>query len=197
TTAQLGVSLDTLFGTQAGQGSQFQAAVSTSALTAALTTYNSSVAYTLPTLSTLYTNLASGSQWTQDQLTYIVSAGANPENNTPPPSIASLPLNVSGRQVMLYAPNGTIGSLATPQTFSFTSASASNLTAAQKGLLSSAGPGQLTVVSTTDPNTGIITYVVEVSQQSLVIVSPLGPVSAKALDQIYLGSASDMLLGGI
>ena len=35
------------------------------------------------------------------------------------------------------------------------------------------------------------------SQQSLVIVSPLGPVSAKALDQIYLGSASDMLLGGI
>ncbi len=35
------------------------------------------------------------------------------------------------------------------------------------------------------------------AQQSLVIVSPLGPVAAKALDHIYLGSALDMLLGGI
>src|SRR6185312_376279 len=157
----------------------------------------SGFSYVLPTNSALYTSLTSGSQWSLDQLRYTVSASANPANGVPPPSIASLPLNVSGRQVMLYAPNGSIGSLAAPETFSFTSASASNLTAAQKGLLSSAGPGQLTVVSTTDPNTGIITYVVEVSEQSLVIVSPLGPVSAKALDQIYLGSTTDMLLGGI
>jgi len=197
TAAQLGVPLDTLFGTAAGQTGQFQAAVMTSALNSALTTFDSGFSYVLPTNSALYTSLTSGSQWSLDQLRYTVSASANPANGVPPPSIASLPLNVSGRQVMLYAPNGSIGSLAAPETFSFTSASASNLTAAQKGLLSSAGPGQLTVVSTTDPNTGIITYVVEVSQQSLVIVSPLGPVSAKALDQIYLGSASDMLLGGI
>ena len=199
TTAQLGVSLDTLFGTQAGQGSQFQAAVSTSALTAALTTYNSSFAYTLPTASTLYTNLASGSQWTQDQLTYIVSAGANPENNTPPPSIASLPLNVSGRQVMLYAPNGTIGSLATPQTFSFTSDGSLPLTDVQKALMASAGPGQLTVTTSTynGPNGAVPEYTVSIAQQSLVKVSSLGTVSAKAQDQIYLGSASDLSLGGI
>ena len=197
TAAQLGVTLDTLFGTALGQTGQFQTAVQTSALTTALATYNSAFSYVLPTNSSLYTSLTSGSQWSLDQLRYTVSASANPANGVPPPSIASLPLNVSGRQVMLYAPTGSIGSLAAPETFSFTSVNASNLTAAQKGLLSSAGPGQLTVTSTTNPNTGIINYTVEVSQQSLVIVSPLGPVSAKALDQIYLGSASDMLLGGI
>ena len=194
TPAQLGVSLDTLFGTAAGQTSQFQPAVSTPALTTALGTYSSSFSYQLPT-GPLYTSLTSGSQWSLDQLTYTVSASANPANAAPPPSIQGLPLNISARQVMLYAPTGAIGSLAAPQTFSFTSVDDSSLTSADKALLASAGPGQLSVTTTTVNN--IQQYTVSVAQASLIIVSPLGPVSAKAQSQIYLGSATDMLLGGI
>ena len=197
TAGQLGDSLATLFGSNLASNQYLQAAPSTAALTAALTSYNAGFSYVLPSSSALYAEINSGSQWTQDQLTYTVSAAANPANGVPPPSIAGLPLNVSGRQVMLYAPSGSIGSLASPQTFSFTSVDASSLTAAQKGLLASAGPGQLTVTSSTDPVSGIVSYTASVSQQSLVIVSPLGPVSAKAQSQIYLGSASDLLLGGI
>ncbi len=92
----------------------------------------SAFSYVLPTNSTLYANLNSGSQWSLDQLRYTVSAGANPANGVPPPSIASLPLNISGRQVMLYAPNGSIGSLASPESFSFTSTDASQSRARRK-----------------------------------------------------------------
>ena len=191
--------LDRLFGTATGQTGAFTWAVSTSQLTAALTTYNAAFDYALPQNSELYAKLSSGSQWTLNQLTYTVSAGANPENNVPAPSIATLPLNIRGRQVMLYAPNGSIGSLAAPETFTFRSDNASNLEPWQKALLASAGPGQLTVTTTTVPNTGgqVQQYTVSVAQQSLLIVSPLGPVSAKAQSQIYLGSKSDLSLGGI
>ncbi|MBS0536807.1 MAG: leukotoxin LktA family filamentous adhesin [Proteobacteria bacterium] len=176
--------------------------IATSALTAALGPggYTSSFSYSVDHSSVLYTSLTSGSQWSLDQLRYTVGQGATGA----PPSIADMPINVSGRQVMLYAPNGSIGSLAPNDVFSFTSVSASNLTDAQKGLLATAGPGQLSVATSTDPNTGITTYTITVKQQSLVIVSPRGPVAAKALNDIYLGSVSDgqdsagdMLLGGI
>ncbi|WP_082540812.1 leukotoxin LktA family filamentous adhesin [Pseudolabrys sp. Root1462] len=176
--------------------------IATSALTAALAPggYNSAFSYTIDQSSVLYASLTSGSQWSLDQLRYTVGQGATGA----PPSIADMPINVSGRQVMLYAPNGSIGSLAPDDVFSFTSASASNLTDAQKGLLATAGPGQLSVATSVDPNTHITTYTITVKQQSLVIVSPRGPVAAKALNDIYLGSVSDgqdsagdMLLGGI
>ncbi|WP_148287864.1 hypothetical protein [Rhodopseudomonas sp. B29] len=198
--AALPVSLDVLFGTSAGQTSQFQWAVQTADLTAALAPggYSATFSYTLPTTSTLYASLTSGSRWTLDQLTYTVSPGANPENGVSAPAIGDLPLNVSGRQVMLYSPNGNIGSLATPVTFSFRSDDASNLTDAQKALLASAGPGQLSV--TTAPVAGaggVSQYTVTIQQQSLLMVNAVGPVSAKALAQVYLGSAGDMPLGGI
>ncbi|MDB5636031.1 MAG: leukotoxin LktA family filamentous adhesin [Bradyrhizobium sp.] len=199
TAAQLGVSKDALFGTSAGQTSNFEAAVATIALAQALTNFDSSFSYLLPQNSALYANMASGSRWTQDQLTYTVSAGANPEHNVAAPSITSLPLNISGRQVMLYAPSGTIGSLASPQAFSFTTDGSMPLTDLQKGLMAAAGPGQLTVTTSTfnGPNGAVTQYNVSIAQQSLVKVSPLGTVSAKARDQVYLGSASDLSLGGI
>ncbi|MCD0419854.1 leukotoxin LktA family filamentous adhesin [Rubrivivax sp. JA1024] len=198
--AALPVSLDVLFGTSAGQTSQFQWAVQTADLTAALAPggFSDTFSYTLPTTSALYASLTSGSRWTLDQLTYTVSPGANPENGVSAPAIGDLPLNVSGRQVMLYSPNGNIGSLATPVTFSFRSDNASNLTDAQKALLASAGPGQLSV--TTAPVAGaggVSQYTVTIQQQSLLMVNAVGPVSAKALAQVYLGSAGDMSLGGI
>ena len=191
--AQLNTTLDVLFGTSAGQTAQLRQAVSTSGLTSALTTFDANFAYTLPTSSTVYTELASGARWTQDQLTYIVSNNADNSGAAPP--IDSLPLNISGRQVMLYAPRGNIGNLAQPTTFSFTSDGSQPLNTTQKALMAAAGPGQLAVTSTTV--NGVTRYDVSIAQRSLVMVSPLGTVSAKALSQIYLGSASDMLLGGI
>lgn len=195
------MTLDQLFGTTSGTTSQFQWAVATTQLTDALTPtgYSSSFRYTLPTTSALYASLATGSQWSLDQLTYTVSPGANPENGIPAPALDASQPNVSGRQVMLYARNGNIGSLATPATFTFRSDDASNLTDAQKTLLASAGPGQLTVTTTDVPGTNgqVKQYTVSIAQQSLLVVDPLGPVSANAQSQVYLGSASDLKLGGI
>jgi len=187
-----GVTLASLFNIDAASAARLRQAPGVSS--AALTAYDADYRYTLSTTSDVYAAITDRSQWSLDQLRYTVSSGATSAN---PPSIASLPLNVKGRQVMLFAPNGSIGSLAAPEQFSFTSVDASNLTAAQKGLLASAGPGQLTVTPVVDPHTGITTYYVTVQQQQLIIVDPLGPVAAKAKNDIYLGSASDMVLGGV
>ncbi|MBI5131767.1 MAG: leukotoxin LktA family filamentous adhesin, partial [Rhodopseudomonas palustris] len=193
------MTLDALFGTTAGQTGRYQWAVATTDLSSALSSYSDTFRYALPQTSALYASLTSGSRWTLDQLTYTVSPGANPENGVSAPAIGDLPLNVSGRQVMLYTPNGNIGSLATPVTFTFRSDDASNLTDAQKALLASAGPGQLTVTRSDVPGTGgtVSQYTVSIAQQSLLMVNGVGPVSAKALAQVYLGSGGDMLLGGI
>ncbi|MDY6949498.1 MAG: leukotoxin LktA family filamentous adhesin, partial [Pseudomonadota bacterium] len=186
------MTLQTLFGIDSAGAARLRVAPDVSS--AALSTYDSSYRYTLSTTSDVYAAITDRSQWTIDQLRYTVSKGAVTAD---PPSIASLPLNVKGRQVMLYAPNGSIGSLAAPETFSFTSVDSSNLTDAQKGLLASAGPGQLTVTSVVDPQTGITTYNVSVQQQKLIIVDPLGPVAAKARNDVYLGSTTDLILGGV
>ena len=174
TAAQIGDTVENIVGSQAAASlntlkQQFNASrdaahqvddpyaqiIATNALTAALAPggYSSSFSYTIDQSSVLYASLTSGSQWSLDQLRYTVGQGATGA----PPSIADMPINVSGRQVMLYAPNGSIGSLAPNDVFSFTSASASNLTDAQKGLLATAGPGQLSVATSTDPVTHITT----------------------------------------
>lgn|GEM_PF-2883088 len=194
------VSLTTLFGASTQQAAQYQVD-QTQALHDVLATgnYDSTFRFVLPQASALYQKLASGSQWTLDQLTYTVSPGANPENNVPATPISLMDRNVRGQQVMLYAPNGTIGSLAAPEQFTFRSDDASNLTAAQKALLASAGPGQLTVQvgDVAGSNGTIKQYTVTIAQQSLVVIDPYGPVSALAQSQIYLGSKTNLLLGGI
>ncbi|MBN8976663.1 MAG: leukotoxin LktA family filamentous adhesin [Rhizobiales bacterium] len=194
------VSLATLFGASTQQAALYQVD-QTQALHDVLATnsYDSTFRFVLPQTSALYQKLASGSQWTLDQLTYTVSPGANPENNVPATPVSLMELNVRGQQVMLYAPHGTIGSLATPEVFTFRSDDASNLTAAQKALLASAGPGQLTVQvgDVAGSNGTIKQYTVTIAQQSLVVIDPYGPVSALAQSQIYLGSRTNLLLGGI
>ncbi|MBR1212048.1 leukotoxin LktA family filamentous adhesin [Bradyrhizobium sp. JYMT SZCCT0180] len=196
TAAQLSNSLTTLFGANLASNASLQAAPD---LTVSLTAYNPNFSYSLSTSSTLYATITSGSQWTQDQLKYTVSAAANPATAVAPAPIGELtPANVSGRQVMLYAPNGSIGNLARPENFSFTSSTGSStLSDVQKALLASAGPSQLTVTPTTDPVTGVITYNVSVSQQSYVVLNPLDAVAAKVQSDIYLASKSDLKLGGI
>ena len=196
---QLPAALATLFSTQAGvQTSQFQPAVSTTALTTALGTYNSSFSYQLPvdtSPTSLYSSLTSSGTWSIQQLTYTISSSANPANNVAPPSVSSLPLNVSGREVMLYAPDGSVGNPATPQTFNFSSVDASSLTPADEALISSAGPGQLKVTQAI--SNGVTNYSVTVSEPNLIVVSPLGPVAVTASSQIYLASVASMNLGGI
>jgi hypothetical protein len=198
TAAQLADSLTTLFGANLAGNAYLQAAPTTAALTTALTAYDKHFSYVLSTGATLYSQITSGSQWTHDQLSYTVSADANPANNVLPPSISdiSVGINVSGRDVMLYAPNGAIGKLAAPDPFSFTSVDSSHLSGTQKGLLASSGPGQLTVTSTTDAVTGVVTYTVNVKQENLVILNPLASVAANARDDVYLGSKTDLVLGG-
>ncbi|MBR1266082.1 leukotoxin LktA family filamentous adhesin [Bradyrhizobium sp. AUGA SZCCT0222] len=196
TAAQLSNSLTTLFGANLASNATLQAAPD---LTVSLTAYNPNFSYSLSTSSTLYATITSGSQWTQDQLKYTVSAAANPATAVAPAPIGELtPANVSGRQVMLYAPNGSVGNLARPEDFSFTSSTGSStLSDVQKALLASAGPSQLTVTPTTDQATGVITYNVSVSQQSYVVLNPIDAVAAKVQSDIYLASKSDLKLGGI
>ncbi|MET4326721.1 hypothetical protein ABIB80_002547 [Bradyrhizobium sp. i1.15.2] len=165
------------------------------ALQTALATYSSNYAYTLAPTEKLYGMITAGSQWTQSQLAYTVSSSA--VGAPPPPISEDVAANIKASQVMLYTPNGSVGQLAAPQTFTFTSVNASSLTSAQKGLLASAGPGQLVVNSSTDPTTGVVTYNVTLSQQSLVILDNPTAVTAKALSEVYLGSKNSLVLGGI
>ncbi|MET4273159.1 MULTISPECIES: leukotoxin LktA family filamentous adhesin [unclassified Bradyrhizobium] len=168
---------------------------SNTALQTALNTYNANYAYTLASTERVYGIITAGAQWTQSQLAYTVSSSA--VGAAPPPIDENVVANVSANQIMLYAPHGSVGNSAAPQTFTFTSVDSSSLTPAQRGLLATAGPGQLTVGAVTDPTTHVVTYTVSLSQQNLVVVDNPIAISAKALTNVYLGSKNSLTLGGI
>lgn len=168
---------------------------SNTALQTALNTYNANYAYALASIERVYGIITAGAQWTQSQLAYTVSSSA--VGAAPPPIDENVVANVSANQIMLYAPHGSVGNSAAPQTFTFTSVDSSSLTPAQRGLLATAGPGQLTVGAVTDPTTHVVTYTVSLSQQNLVVVDNPIAISAKALTNIYLGSKNSLTLGGI
>lgn len=165
------------------------------ALQTALNTYNASYSYTLASTERVYSIITAGAQWTQSQLAYTVSSSSI--GAAPPPIDENVIANVSANQIMLYAPGGSVGNSAAPQTFTFTSIDASSLTTEQRALLSSAGPGQLTVGAVTDPTTHVTTYTVSLSQQNLVVLDNPIAISAKALTNIYLGSKNGLALGGV
>ncbi|MBR0906203.1 leukotoxin LktA family filamentous adhesin [Bradyrhizobium liaoningense] len=165
------------------------------ALQTALNAYNASYTYTLASTERVYGIITAGSQWTQSQLAYTVSSSA--VGAAPPPIDDNVIANVSANQIMLYAPRGSVGNSAAPQTFTFTSVDSSSLTPEQRGLLATAGPGQLTVGAVTDPTTHVTTYTVSLSQQNLVVVDNPIAISAKALTNIYLGSKNSLALGGV
>ncbi|SEM47998.1 leukotoxin LktA family filamentous adhesin [Bradyrhizobium sp. OK095] len=168
---------------------------SNTALQTALNTYNANYSYTLASTERVYGIITAGSQWTQSQLAYTVSSSA--VGAAPPPIDENVVANVSANQIMLYAPRGSVGNSAAPQTFTFTSVDSSSLTPDQRGLLATAGPGQLTVGAVTDPTTHVTTYTVSLSQQNLVVVDNPIAISAKALTNIYLGSKNSLALGGV
>ncbi|WP_245502187.1 leukotoxin LktA family filamentous adhesin [Bradyrhizobium betae] len=168
---------------------------SNTALQTALNTYNANYAYTLASTERVYGIITAGSQWTQSQLAYTVSSSA--VGAAPPPIDENVVANVSANQIMLYAPRGSVGNSAAPQTFTFTSVDSSSLTPEQRGLLATAGPGQLTVGAVTDPTTHVTTYTVSLSQQNLVVVDNPIAISAKALTNVYLGSKNSLALGGV
>ncbi|WP_354268854.1 beta strand repeat-containing protein [Bradyrhizobium japonicum] len=217
TTDQLKTSLTTLLGTAPADplGTVFGSSLSTTlftklfdgvstanqrmpsntALQTALNAYNANYSYTLASTERVYSIITAGSQWTQSQLAYTVSSSA--VGAAPPPIDENVVANVSANQIMLYAPRGSVGNSAAPQTFTFTSVDSSSLTPEQRGLLATAGPGQLTVGAVTDPTTHITTYTVSLSQQNLVVVDNPIAISAKALTNIYLGSKNSLALGGV
>lgn len=168
---------------------------SNTALQTALNAYNANYAYTLASSERVYGIITAGSQWTQSQLAYTVSSSA--VGAAPPPIDENVVANVSANQIMLYAPRGSVGNSAAPQTFTFTSVDSSSLTAEQRGLLATAGPGQLTVGAVTDPTTQVTTYTVSLSQQNLVVIDNPIAISAKALTNVYLGSKNSLALGGV
>ncbi len=165
------------------------------ALQTALNTYNANYSYTLASTERVYGIITAGAQWTQSQLAYTVSSSSI--GAPPPPIDENVIANVSANQIMLYAPRGSVGNSAAPQTFTFTSVDASSLTTEQRALLSSAGPGQLTVGAVTDPTSHVTTYTVNLSQQNLVVVDNPIAISAKAAANIYLGSKNSLSLGGV
>ncbi|MCK1389328.1 leukotoxin LktA family filamentous adhesin [Bradyrhizobium sp. 1] len=168
---------------------------SNTALQTALNTYNANYTFTLASTERVYGIITAGAQWTQSQLAYTVSSSAL--GAAPPPIDENVVANVSANQIMLYAPHGSVGNSAAPQTFTFTSVDSSSLTPEQRGLLATAGPGQLTVGAITDPTTHVTTYTVSLSQQNLVVVDNPIAISAKALTNVYLGSKNSLTLGGI
>ncbi|MCK1716641.1 leukotoxin LktA family filamentous adhesin [Bradyrhizobium sp. 141] len=168
---------------------------SNTALQTALDAYNANYTYTLASTERVYGIITAGSQWTQSQLAYTVSSSA--VGAAPPPIDDNVVANVSANQIMFYAPRGSVGNSAAPQTFTFTSVDSSSLTPEQRGLLATAGPGQLTVGAVTDPTTHVTTYTVSLSQQNLVVVDNPIAISAKALTNIYLGSKNSLALGGV
>ncbi|GMO97067.1 leukotoxin LktA family filamentous adhesin [Bradyrhizobium sp. TM239] len=168
---------------------------SNTALQTALGAYNANYSYTLASTERVYSIITAGSQWTQSQLAYTVSSSA--VGAAPPPIDENVVANVSANQIMLYAPRGSVGNSAAPQTFTFTSVDSSSLTPEQRGLLATAGPGQLTVGAVTDPTTHVTTYTVSLSQQNLVVVDNPIAISAKALTNVYLGSKNSLALGGV
>lgn len=157
--------------------------------------FSSRYTYTLASTERVYGIITAGSQWTQSQLAYTVSSSA--VGAAPPPIDENVIANVSANQIMLYAPRGSVGNSAAPQTFTFTSVDSSSLTPEQRGLLATAGPGQLTVGAVTDPTTHVTTYTVNLSQQNLVVVDNPIAISAKALTNVYLGSKNSLALGGV
>ncbi|SCB10737.1 hypothetical protein GA0061098_1001397 [Bradyrhizobium shewense] len=157
--------------------------------------FSSTYTYTLASTERVYGIITAGSQWTQSQLAYTVSSSA--VGAAPPPIDDNVIANVSANQIMLYAPRGSVGNSAAPQTFTFTSVDSSSLTPEQRGLLATAGPGQLTVGAVTDPTTHVTTYTVSLSQQNLVVVDNPIAISAKALTNVYLGSKNSLALGGV
>ncbi|MGL9622638.1 leukotoxin LktA family filamentous adhesin, partial [Bradyrhizobium sp. U531] len=165
------------------------------ALQTALNTYNANYSFTLASTERVYGIITAGAQWTQSQLAYTVSSSSI--GAAPPPIDENVVANVSANQIMLYAPRGSVGNSAAPQTFTFTSVDASSLTTEQRALLSSAGPGQLTVGAVTDPTSHVTTYTVSLSQQNLVVVDNPIAISAKAAANIYLGSKNSLSLGGV
>ncbi|MBR0688118.1 leukotoxin LktA family filamentous adhesin [Bradyrhizobium manausense] len=165
------------------------------ALQTALDAYNAHYSYTLASTERVYGVITAGAQWTQSQLAYTVSSSA--VGAAPPPIDPNVAANISANQIMLYAPHGSVGNSAAPQTFTFTSVDSSQLTTDQRALLSSAGPGQLTVGAVTDPTTHVVTYTVSLSQQNLVVLDNPTAISANALSNVYLGSKNSLTLGGV
>ncbi len=156
--------------------------------------YDDSFSYELAEDSALFRNLTSGSRWTIEQLTYSIDAAAAAD--VPQQSLGERDGNIVAGEVMLYAPRGSIGSLADPRTIIFYSDNPGALSEADRVAISNAGPGEMRLV-TEDLGNGVSRYTVTLAQQNLLVASASGNTTAEARSDIYLGSHLNLKLGGI
>jgi filamentous hemagglutinin family protein len=156
--------------------------------------YADGFSYKLDEDSALFGQLTAGSRWTLEQLTYTIDAAAAAD--VPQQSLGERTENVVAGEVMLYAPRGSIGSLADPRTIVFYSDNPGALLEADRIAISNAGPGEMRLVTEDLPN-GVTKYTVTLAQQNLLVASASGNTTAEARSDIYLGSHTSMKLGGI
>ncbi|MBX3530644.1 MAG: leukotoxin LktA family filamentous adhesin [Rhizobiaceae bacterium] len=156
--------------------------------------YDDAFSYELDENSTLFANLTSGSRWTIEQLTYTIDSAA--ASDVPQQSLGERSGNVVAGEVMLYAPRGSIGSLAEPRTIVFYSDNPGALSEADRVAISNAGPGEMRL-ATEDLGNGITRYTVTLAQQNLLVASASGNTTVEARSDIYLGSHLNLKLGGI
>jgi filamentous hemagglutinin family protein len=192
----LGLSTDkSMVDLPADQLAVLSGAPTSGTLTAGLSAYDKDFSYKLGTGTAVYSALTSGSAWTQDQLTYTIDSAAHSAAEEVLPTLNNLRANIEGREVMLYAPNGSIGSLAPSRTITFTSDNLAGLGVPDREAISNAGPGDLTVETSTAG--GVTTYTVTLADQNLVVADALGGVTATAGGSVYLGNHLDLKIGGV
>jgi filamentous hemagglutinin family protein len=156
--------------------------------------YDQTFSYELAADSRLFRDLTSGSRWTIEQLTYTIDAAAAAD--IPQQSLGERGQNIVAGEVMLYAPRGSIGSLADPRTIVFYSNNPGALSEADRIAISNAGPGEMRLV-TEDMGNGVSRYTVTLAQQNLLVASASGSTTVEAQSNIYLGSHANLRLGGI
>ena len=148
---------------------------------------NATFTFKLDPNSARYKELTRG-VWTESQLAQSISGTALvPVDNT---TILQQDPNASGRNVVLNAARGAIGQNLSP--VAIVAQAGRVLTTEERAILAAAGPGDLRVEAIAGGGNRLI-----VSQQRLVNVSAGGTVSAKALGDLYLGSAGSVAAADI
>ena len=144
--------------------------------------------YTLDTSSALYASLVSGAKWKQSQLEVAISEAAlTPVTST---TISSRAANISGNNVTLTTSAGSVGKDAASLAIAIARANPV-LSDAEKAALVSAGPGDLSFV-TTDAQ-----VLATVKQQDPLKVNASGVFKATSRDALYVESDQALALGGV
>jgi len=150
--------------------------------------YNSSWRYTVDPSSALYTSLTTGAQWKQSQLDISISTAALQPITTG--YLSSRAANISGNNVTLSVGSGSVGQDAANATVTIDLGNPS-ISDADKALLVTAGPGDLTMTTTATQ------LIATVKQQDPLKINATGQLKVNALNEVYVESDDGLTLGGL